>query len=198
MQNLAESYNNYITVEARHTALNHLFLSVAQILANVDSAMNQHERNSIMVEFPFFHNKAEFFSDEVINPNYLYFSCRRILKFCRGNIKVISGFVLKLFKIAVADGPLNAREIEFLEKLADYLGMPSRVLNSMFEVYFTPLSDVRLKKMNRVELKREITKLHPDRFYMLSTIDDKLKVNIIHLANNRLKVLNEYYQKKLS
>jgi hypothetical protein len=198
MQTLAENYNNYITIEARHTALNHLFLSVAQILVNTDGVMNEPERDAMMMEFPFFHNKAEFFSDEIINPNYLYFSCRRILKFCRGNIKIISGFMLKLFKVAVADGALNAREIEFLEKTADHLGMPARVLSSMFEVYFSPLSEVRLKKMSRVELKREITKLHPDKFYALSTIDDKLKVSIIHLANNRLKVLNEYYHKKLS
>jgi hypothetical protein len=193
--NNAKKYN---TIEARHAALNYLFVNIAYIAASCDGKINSIEVEAIKKEFPFFNNGSTTLENLNTNPEYLYFCCQRILKFCNNNTQIINSLFVKIFKILAADGTINPSEISLLEKIVSYLKLPGTLIYKTFEIYFTPLSSDKIKLIKKAELKKQIASLHPDKFYSLNLKNENLKITILNLANNRLKILNEYYKKKLA
>lgn len=192
---IAQNYKKYNTIEARHAALNHMFFSVACIVANIDGKINKLEKESIIKEFPFFEATKNPFKNQTSEVESLYFCCRRILKFCNENNQIIKNLFVKILKIISSDGAINAREIEVIEKLIKYLKLPEELAYKTFEVYFAVPSKAKIKALTKSELKKLMVSLHPDKFFSLELKDKKLKTKIINLANSRLQVLNEYYSK---
>lgn len=191
-------------VEVNSYAINSYALGISGKLCGIDGELNLSEKRAFLTLFPYFGLEHIPILKETANDDSsVYLMCRRFCKFTNENSSISAKLFGRLFKLAGSDNTVNVYEISFLEKTCGMLGLSKDFLDKALEYYF--LSSVKRFEGNfakREDIKsfyrNQIIKLHPD-FYTADTLlSYRTKSKLISLANERLKLLNEYYRKSLS
>jgi hypothetical protein len=191
-----------LQIETNNFILNHYAMLLAAKLCAADGKINSLEINNFFAEFPFFsENKVNLFLSSADDKASIYIYCKRFSKFSNSNQKLAMSLFTKLFKLAICDGPLNPSEIAYLEKLSDFLKLPTKLIEGTIEIYFSSgnvkkslfASEDDIKKIFRANMN----KFHPDKFISAKNISDKLKNKILKLANEKIISLNENYRKAI-
>lgn len=157
------------------------YIAIAASLAKVDGAPNEIEfmqlRDSFSVTSNHYHKIRQLFfmaSNENINyPNYL----KNITKNFPGNYKLYAEFLLNLISLAESDGPINKREILFLQIVRAVFGFTKEEFIKILEF---SLADHNLKifTLDHNASKTEINKAyleaakiyHPDKYSAIPDI----------------------------
>lgn len=188
--------------ETQNFVVNHYALVMASKLCSVDDDLNIYEKRAFLSLFPFFNQSHLGLLSETLNEDIsIYNSARRFCKFTNDSKADSARLFAKLFKLAISDRALNVAEISFFEKVLPMLGLDKFFFHKALEFYFQEEIKLPKKLLNRQDVKaffrNQISQLHPDIFYGADYLSKSTRNKLSELANDRMKMLNENYQKAL-
>jgi len=195
-----EQLENY-KHDVRDVAHDFLIVALAGKLCQVDGKVNPQEIEGFYSAFPDIqvHQKVDSLLIEagMESVSYEHYA-RRIMAFFPENRRMHSRIVEALCNLAVADGPLNGKEISFLLRVADVFGCGRDVCQGFFERHILPTSGSPYsvlgvsKSVSYEDLRSRYCNMvrdyHPDQLALLSAAPE-----IIALVNRRIALLSEAF-----
>jgi DnaJ like chaperone protein len=186
----------------RTAAQDYMLIALAAKFATVDGALNREEIKAFRKIFSL-HALPEDSADQLLieaghDRMHIEHYIRRIMAMFPGDIVLYREVAGGLFRLAVADGPLNSEEMHCLKKICELLGLSHHFFLHRLRLHMlpptgTPYDVLGVKRGASPETIKKayykaVQACHPDRLGFLASAED-----VIQIANRRLTLLSGAY-----